>query len=76
MCFQLFLMAFTLCMIFATWETLLIGYLNNFDFTGPPQEQQKAWSISLLIFIRSLSVFLFYTRAALDIRHLVTNPDE
>lgn len=69
-------LAFALCLISVTWEILLMGYLNDFDFTGLPQEQQKAWAITLLIFIRSLSVFLFYTRAALDIRHLVTNQPE
>ena len=69
---RIFRLSFLMCLIFTTWEILLMGYINRFDFTGTVEEQRLAWSISLLIFIRSLSVFLFYTRAALDIRHLAS----
>tara|TARA_Y100001954_G_C15803127_1_gene601231 strand:+ start:572 stop:1438 length:867 start_codon:yes stop_codon:yes gene_type:complete len=70
---RIFGLAFLLCLVFSAWEILLLGYLNQFDFTGNLEEQQMAWSITLLVLIRSLSVFLFYTRAALDIRYIVSN---
>ena len=69
---RIFGLAFLLCLVFAAWEILLLGYINQFDFTGTLEEQQMAWSITLLVIIRSLSVFLFYTRAALDIRHIIS----
>ena len=69
---RIFGLAFLLCLVFSAWEILLLGFINQFDFTGTLEEQQMAWSITLLVIIRSLSVFLFYTRAALDIRHVVS----
>ena len=73
---RIFGLAFLLCLVFSAWEILLLGYINQFDFTGSLEEQQMAWSITLLVLIRSLSVFLFYTRAALDIRFIVAQNTE
>lgn len=65
---HIFGLAFVMAAIFATWEVLLFGYLNGFNFMGNITEQQDAWAFTLLAIIRSLSVFLFYARGALDIR--------
>ena len=68
---HIFGFAFLMAAIFATWEILLFGYLNGFNFMGNIAEQQDAWAFTLLAIIRSLSVFLFYARGALDIRLIV-----
>ena len=68
---HVFAFALIMALIFSSWEVLLFGHLNGLDFFGSVEQQQNAWAFTLLALIRSLSVFLFYARGALDIRLII-----
>ena len=67
---HIFGIALIMSLLFSTWEVFLFSTIHNFNFMGTMAQQHDAWAFTLLALIRSLSVFLFYTRGALDIRHL------
>ena len=68
---HIFGIALIMSLLFSAWEVFLLVQLT-FQLHGDIEEQHDAWAFTLLALIRSLSVFLFYTRGALDIRHLLS----
>ncbi len=72
---HIFGIALIMSLLFTTWEVFLFSTIHNFNFMGTIAQQNDAWAFTLLALIRSLSVFLFYTRGALDIRHLYSQQE-